>query len=169
MKMSYKSLKNLILIFALTGSVHAAQVTLNWSPSIDPVNGYNVYYGTASGNYTGKIDAGTNTQLTLPDLQACQNYYFVVTAYDDSGDESPPSNEVIYLIPGLAMENFTGQSATLKIALLAGHSCQIQASADMQNWTEIGFFPSFSVDVIGEVFDSGAVNYPTRFYRTVQY
>jgi hypothetical protein len=169
MKMSYKSLKNLILFCALTGSVHAAQVTLNWSPSSDPASGYNVYYGTSSGNYTGKADAGTNTQIVLSDLQSCQNYYFVVTAYDDSGDESLPSNEVIYLIPGVAMVNCTGQGATVKFVVSAGYCCQIEASTDLQNWTVIGFTLAFPVDVIGQCTDYDATNYPARFYRTVQF
>jgi hypothetical protein len=56
--------------------------------------GYNVYYGTASGNYSQSIDAGNTTTYTVANLAGGLTYYFAVTAYDNSGNESEFSNEV---------------------------------------------------------------------------
>jgi hypothetical protein len=55
--------------------------------------GYKVYYGTTSGNYTEVIDAGNVTTYKVENLSP-GTYYFTVTAYDNSGNESGYSNEV---------------------------------------------------------------------------
>src|SRR6185503_1789260 len=44
--------------------------------------GYAVYAGGASGQYTSRFDAGTNTTVTLAGLVAGQTNYFVVCAYN---------------------------------------------------------------------------------------
>lgn len=69
--------------------------TLMWPASTDPsVTGYKVYYGTASGNYTHSIDVGLATSATISNLIAGTRYYFAAKAYNASGVESPPSNEI---------------------------------------------------------------------------
>lgn len=79
----------------------AASLTLGWNPSPSPgIAGYLLYYGTASGEYFGQIDAGTNLYATADDLSVGKRYYFNVTAYDESGIESPLAGEVSFLIPG---------------------------------------------------------------------
>jgi hypothetical protein len=78
----------------------AESVPLGWDPSPDPnVAGYALYYGTASGVYTTRLDAGTNTLLEVAGLQEGQTYYFVVTAYDAVGNESAPSGELALTVP----------------------------------------------------------------------
>ncbi len=59
--------------------------------------GYKVYYGTTSGNYTDVIDVGNVTTYKVEGLQP-GTYYFAVTAYDTSGNESNYSNEVSKII-----------------------------------------------------------------------
>jgi len=50
-----------VLFFALANLPALAQsVMLGWEPSPDPnAVGYNIYYGTASHNYTSKVSVGT--------------------------------------------------------------------------------------------------------------
>ena len=68
--------------------------TLTWQPSSDPsVAGYKLYYGTASHNYAAALDTGASTTATVSNLTAGATYYFAVTAYNSSGEESPFSNE----------------------------------------------------------------------------
>ena len=56
--------------------------------------GYKIYYGTSPGNYTGRIDVGVETtQFTVKGLKS-GTYYFVVTAYNVTRNESGYSNEV---------------------------------------------------------------------------
>lgn len=59
--------------------------------------GYKVYYGISSGNYTVSIDVGNVTTYKIDDLSP-GTYYFAVTAYDTSGNESDYSNEVSKVI-----------------------------------------------------------------------
>ena len=70
-------------------------VTLRWDPNIEvDLMGYKVYVGTKSGSFGPSIDVGNVTAHSLTNLQKGSTYYFVVTAYDKSGNESLPSNEV---------------------------------------------------------------------------
>lgn len=63
--------------------------------SLSELKGYNIYYGTAPGNYTDSIaveDAQqTSTSVTL---QSGQTYYFIVEAIDTDGNPSPESNVI---------------------------------------------------------------------------
>ena len=67
-----------------------------WDPVPDPdVNGYLVYYGTATGVYTQSANVGNVTQTTISGLTDCTNYFFAVKASDTSGNQSTSySNEI---------------------------------------------------------------------------
>jgi hypothetical protein len=93
-----------LLMISLLGAVTNAysQVTLSWTPptqnsdgsSLTDLAGYNVYYGTSSGNYTSTINVGNVTTYTFTTL-AAGTYYLAVTAYDTSGNQSVYSGEVV--------------------------------------------------------------------------
>ena len=70
--------------------------SLSWSPPTNSagVAGYNVYVGTASGVYGPPINVGNVTSYVVNNLVIGNTYYFVVTDYNSSGVESPPSNQV---------------------------------------------------------------------------
>jgi len=82
----------LVLTAPATGSV-----TLSWLANEEAdLAGYKIYRGTVSGNYGSPIavlDKGV-TSHTLSALESGTTYFFVITAYDDSGNESAYSNEV---------------------------------------------------------------------------
>jgi hypothetical protein len=59
--------------------------------------GYKVYYGTLSGNYSSSIDVGNVMTYEIDSLSP-GTYYFAVTAYDTSGNESDYSNEMSKII-----------------------------------------------------------------------
>jgi hypothetical protein len=81
--------------------VNGASVTLAWDPNPEGnLAGYKVYYGTASGSYSIKVDVGNWTSLTISNLEAGRTYYFAATAYDTGGEESGKSNELRYDTPG---------------------------------------------------------------------
>lgn len=70
-------------------------VTLVWDANTETdLAGYIAYYGPASGVYTNAIDVGNVTTVLITNLLDRFTYYFVVTAYNTSGLESEPSNEV---------------------------------------------------------------------------
>ena len=80
--------------------VASQSVSLAWDPNSETnLAGYVIYYGTASGQYSSSNNVGNTTNTTVSGLMEGGNYYFVVTAYDASGLESDPSNEVNYQVP----------------------------------------------------------------------
>jgi len=92
----------LISVFGLllTGTAHAASVTLAWDRSQGPdITGYRVYYGTTSRHYTTMLSVGNSTTCTITNLEPGTTYYLAVTAYDTSGNESSFSQEIPYTVP----------------------------------------------------------------------
>jgi fibronectin type 3 domain-containing protein len=78
--------------------VTSNSATLAWDPVTAPnLSGYRVYYGTAPGTYQQSYGQGivvsNATAHTLLGLSSGTRYYFVVTAFDSSGNESAYSNE----------------------------------------------------------------------------
>lgn len=77
-------------------------VTLNWVASTSPnVTGYNVYRATTSGGPYTRLTANPVAALTYLDttVLAGQTFYFVVTAVNDSRNESTYSNQATAIIP----------------------------------------------------------------------
>ena len=77
-------------------------VLLNWDASLSSVTtGYNVYRSNTSGSGYAKINSIPIPGLSYTDSTAVsgQTYYYVTTAVDSSGDESPFSNEIQEVVP----------------------------------------------------------------------
>jgi hypothetical protein len=62
--------------------------------ALTDLGGFKVCYGSQSGAYTSATDVGNVTEFTFSSFPA-GTYYFAVRAYDTSGNESAPSNEVL--------------------------------------------------------------------------
>jgi fibronectin type 3 domain-containing protein len=75
----------------------SSSATLTWTPNTDSdLAGYKVYRATASGAYgaaLATVPAGILTYQATG-LSANTTYFFVITAYNSAGNESPFSNEV---------------------------------------------------------------------------
>ena len=59
--------------------------------------GYNIYVGTAPGSYSypgSPIAVGRTDNYTITGLPSGQTYYFAISAFDLSGNESGLSSEV---------------------------------------------------------------------------
>jgi hypothetical protein len=68
---------------------------LSWDANTEEdLAGYKVYIGTASRAYGPPVDVGNVTSFKVLNLVRAQTYYFAVTAYDTSGNESGYSTEV---------------------------------------------------------------------------
>ncbi|WP_447979345.1 BACON domain-containing protein [Candidatus Nitrospira bockiana] len=75
-----------------------AELTWNANTASD-LAGYRVYMGTAPGTYGSPTDVGNVTSHKVVGLLPGTTFYFAVTAYDKSGNESSYSNEVSKSIP----------------------------------------------------------------------
>ena len=76
-------------------SSSSTTATISWSLNAEPdLAGYKLYMGTASGVYSSTTPVGKVTSYTISNLGVGTTYYFAVTAYDTSGNESAISHEV---------------------------------------------------------------------------
>jgi hypothetical protein len=104
----YIKITLVIILFFSPAALFAGEVTFSWSePSFNvdgtplkDLSGFNIYYGTASRLYDGSIDVGNVSTARVSNLTDGLTYYFALTAYDLSGNESEYSNEVSKFIPG---------------------------------------------------------------------
>src|SRR5690348_15493646 len=81
----------------------SATVTVNWQPptentdgsALTNLSGYNIHYGTKSGDYTQTISVSNPGLATyVVDNLSPGTYYFTVAAVNSSGTESLLSSEV---------------------------------------------------------------------------
>lgn len=100
MKMNIRCLMFLVTLVLLPCLVQAAGVKVSWQANTEAdLAGYRVYYGQASGAYVEEIEAGMSITVDIAGLDEGTRYYFAVTAYDDSGNESGYSAEESVFIP----------------------------------------------------------------------
>lgn len=107
-----KQKNSIIIILAILGFAFytnfalAGSATVSWNANTESdLAGYRIYYGTSPRTgtdpkvctlcgYSTKIDVGKVTTYTLTGLNGTGTYYFSVTAYDTSNNESTFSSEV---------------------------------------------------------------------------
>lgn len=95
----------LVSVFDAVG-VNVGAAKISWNANTEPdLAGYKLYYGTSSGVYTTVIDVGLTATPSTPsytvyNLTKGVTYYFNVTAYDTSNNESAFGTEVSKFIRG---------------------------------------------------------------------
>jgi hypothetical protein len=87
-----------LFVAAVSHAQALSSVTVGWdSSAASEVAGYRLHYGVTSGSYSSVTDVGNTTKATITGLSQGNTYFIVVTAYDVSGLESVPSNEVAFV------------------------------------------------------------------------
>jgi len=107
----------IIIIALLPAAAAAATIHVSWNPNTEPdLAGYRLYVGEASGQYGEPVDVGNVTGHVMEITpQHGATYYFALTAYDTSGNESGYSDEATCFIPdGVKPEKPTGLKAIIK-------------------------------------------------------
>jgi hypothetical protein len=86
------------MIMAVSASL-AETATLAWDENKETdLAGYIVYHGAASGDYSFSMDVGNTTQYAIQNLDQGVTYYIAVSAYDEDGNESDLSEELVYTV-----------------------------------------------------------------------
>ena len=167
---------HLIMLFLCLAGLEKAcarNVTLNWDASNSPnITGYHVYYGTTSGSYSYKVNAGNTTSVTITNLAPGQTYYFVATSQDANGNQSPCSGEVSLTIPSiLTMTRAAspGNAPSIQFPTTTGHWYEIQATTDLQNWSSIWQSAVVASNALMQFSDPNAGSFASRFYRLVSH
>ena len=73
-------------------------VVLSWTASVDVVDGYNIYRGTAAGQETTKVNTIVIVGTTFTDNTVTTGDFFYVARSVKAGIESVNSNEVSAVI-----------------------------------------------------------------------
>lgn len=160
------------LALCLAGSVRANQsMSLAWNAVNDPsVIGYAVYMGGADGVYTSRFDAGSSTAITITGLKEGQTNYFAVAAYNSARLEGTPTASTSYIVPGLvklAPPALRGGPMTVSFPVAAGHSYQLQASTNLQSWTNLWQTTVWNSNTWAVYADPQSGSYARRFYRLI--
>jgi hypothetical protein len=153
-------------------------VTLAWDANPETnVVGYVVHYGGASGVYTNTLSVVSGISATVTNLQEGTTYYFAVTAYNADGLESIPSSEISYEVPiifhvagpnlELTPNTQSGEAAQIRFLGSANQTYELQATADLQNWTTIWYSLPQTTSQWLNYQDADAVNSAIRFYRVI--
>ena len=133
----------------------AATATVAWNPDTAQVAGYDVYYGTSSGNYTSTLNAGSNTSATLQNLSA-QTYYVALTAYNSANEQSGYSPELVIdsltasagaggtISPSGTLFQSQGASQTFTITPSAGYT----TASVLVDGTSVGAVASYTFSSI---------------------
>ena len=139
-----------IAIIAFTGlllaarSTQAATVRLAWDPAVDGITtGYVVSYGTAPGTYLRQVNVGLVTTFALNGLLDGTPHYFVVQAYNASGERSLISPEVTATTPPgqPVAPGLPGPPSSLVATLRDGHFIELRWQAALAGT------PTYRVDV----------------------
>ncbi len=112
----------------------AGTATISWNANTEPdLAGYKIYYGTSprsgacpTGGYPNVQSVGNVTTYAFNNLTSGFTYYFSVTAYDTSNNESTCSAEVSKIIPA-------GDTTAPTISSIAASS--ITSSGATITWT----------------------------------
>ena len=112
----------LFLVFITVPLAYSGSLIATWDANTESdLAGYKLFYGVESNNYTKTIDLGDTTSYQANNLTVGETYFFVVTAYDSSGNESAPSTEVSAKVQTPRLHAvFTGTSIRLNWASVQG-------------------------------------------------
>ena len=129
-----------LLLATANHAVATRNVTLAWNPSpTSSVSGYHIYTLEENAVVATKVTVGPATQALISGLKEGLNYQFTVTAYDQNGAESVPSQALNYFVPvPLQIVRPAGTPySRLRFPISPGRQYELQASSDLKVWTTI--------------------------------
>lgn len=117
-----------ISLIVMAAPALAGTLKISWQPNAEAdLAGYYVYYGLKDRPLGGRINVGRQTQYTLQNLQAGETYHIAITAFDQTGNESPFSQQASARVAGGSAEEDRGPS---QHALLPNYPNPFRLPAD---------------------------------------
>lgn len=108
----------ILILLCFVSLALAGDVTVSWDANTEAdLAGYKVYYGTGSGNYQNIVDVANVTSHQITELAEGFTYFFAVTAYDSTGNESEYSQEVNIFIPIITPPDITAPFAPTNVTV----------------------------------------------------
>lgn len=81
-------------LLLLAPTVEAGRIALSWR-SVPGADGYRIYYGNETGEYTGSVDVGAETEGVLAGLDNCKRWHVAIKAINANGESAGYSNEIV--------------------------------------------------------------------------
>lgn len=108
MKSSNGAIISIVLcLLLIPGMLFASTLRISWNNNNESdLAGYKVYYGNLSGAYGHVLDVGDSVSVDIGGIEEDTAYFFAVTAYDLTGNESAFSREISVYV-------HSGQTGTL--------------------------------------------------------
>ncbi|HLX68986.1 MAG TPA: fibronectin type III domain-containing protein [Verrucomicrobiae bacterium] len=144
--------------------------TLTWDGSSSPiVAGYAVYYGVSGSSVTNRVDAGLALTAAITGLVPAANYFFYVVVYDAYGDESPPSNELLYSTPSISpmqLNPSANGDVNIQFQVPPGATCSVEYTPSLNppTWTLLTTAVGNASGLVS-IDDVVDPSQPSRFYR----
>lgn len=93
----------IFILFAATLYAKTGNITLGWDRNTDTdLEGYKLYRSDVSGDYSGitpvDIMGNPNKYTMQIEMEHAIPNYYVLTAFDTSGNESEYSNQVMHIV-----------------------------------------------------------------------
>lgn len=132
---------------SFAGDAIAGDAILSWDTNRESdLKGYNIYYGTSpqstdcpTANYSQVVNVGNADTYTITNLSEDTTFYFSVTAYDTSGNESCFSKEVSKYIETSQLDTISPVISEISINDLTGDSVTISWVTDEPGDTQIEY------------------------------
>jgi hypothetical protein len=153
-------------------------VALGWNPSPDPATtGYFLCWGYAADQCTNRLDVGSVTNTSVAGLSLGILYWFNIVAYDGTGRESAPSNDISHQLPvagrpaeppnlslSIVQADGGGTVAQFSFQGQASAIYDVQATTDFEQWTVIGTTNCSASGVVTLEVPAGT-NQPRQYFR----
>jgi hypothetical protein len=144
-------------------------VILSWTPSIDAgVAGYQIFSGSAPGNYSLSQNLGLVNRLVFTGLTPGSTSYFAIKEYDTAWNESDISAEISWQNPvppaapaALGAPVRAGKQFSFTVSGPTNTPSVVQASTDLVNWVSVQTNTAPFTFV-----DTNAASFSKRYYRT---
>ena len=109
-------------------------VKLAWNPVTNTViQGYRLYVGTASNQYSRLYETGANSTFSVGELVSGQTYYFAVRAVGNSGVEGDRSVELVVPVSSRPLAAFDSYTASADTSLIVPATGVLANDSDMDS------------------------------------